>query len=181
MPKRPGTFGPLIIGAEKYATEQKVVAKRAHKFGSLVTGEPAQEESAATTEPLDEALRIAGLDPDKLKQNLAAVPAIAEAVAQKIVAQSAAEAPAGETPPAASAEPAPADADGNGYTTIAELLRALNSDAVTVEAALAQELASKSPRKGALAAINARELQRAGGPRAEVLQAIEQATASLSA
>ena len=179
MPKRPGTFGPLIIGAEKYATEQKVVAKRAHKFGSLVTGEPAQEESAATTEPLDEALRIAGLDPDKLKQNLAAVPAIAEAVAQKIVAQSAAEAPAGETPPAASAEPA--DADGNGYTTIAELLRALNSDAVTVEAALAQELASKSPRKGALAAINARELQRAGGPRAEVLQAIEQATASLSA
>lgn len=237
MPKKPGTFGPLVIGEERFASEQKIVRRKAHRFGPLVVGkdeDDAPASPAAVTAEVEAKLRELGIDPAKLQEGLASAPETLREIAAKIIGASAPAtgaaftSPAGEdqvqreyTPPAEAPDISPAETDGesegegaaegteaapdiapavhaeaqatpaetaekvdadrSGYATIAELLRALNGEKVTVEDAMALEEARdpSSQRKGAYQAILAKEMQRDGGARAEVQARVEAALSKL--
>jgi hypothetical protein len=205
MPKKPGTFGRLVIGDKEFERQQKIVAVKAHRFGPLVIGgnkpeEKKKADAAAVEQNLIEAkLMEAGIDPVKLAEQLQAVPQLSKEIVDQILGKAKYVPPAVlagededepelEIDPAALSGQAPAeqtapvapDQDGNGYSSIGELLKALNANEVSAEDALALELSRDGgPRKGGLQAINAKEQQRKGGPRAEVLEQLDRALAKL--
>lgn len=84
------------------------------------------------------------------------------------------EAPKGEIAPEKAAEDA--DADQNGYTSVAEVRKAVSANPEAVDALFRAEITREGgPRKSAVVAMIAGEQKRAGGPRPEVLEALAHA------
>jgi len=165
MGKKIGTFGPLVIGAEKFDSEATIVAQGVDRFGPLVTG--AQDHEPEQPLTLAAMLAAAGYTP--------------------------AQQPATGTPAVELQVQLPPDQNHNGYSSIKELQAAIAEakgagveqlDALIVRAAAleAQRTGDESfPRKGAFMELLSAEMQRDGGPRPEVHAAIERALTVLQA
>lgn len=182
-----GTFGPRVIGEDKYKAEREVVEKKSHIYGPRVLGDhhPAVKEleSAKGAQSKAEA-RLKSAKGDAARKNAQQSLLAARKRAGKARA---ALAEAGTVSPPAKAE------DGPGFvenaTTVSdtaartdlselnldELERWLEANPTATSVALDAELERSEPRKGALKAIFAVENRRPGGPREELVRAIEEA------
>lgn len=201
--RKPGTYGPRVIGQEQFDQEQKIVTRQANIYGPRVVDDhPANEKlkkAQAVAAAASEKARKADGAQEKAaarKKVLAAREKVAEArrelaqgledatpVTPERVVREPAD-PLNETPPeypegvgsVKATDEIPDSVANTDWSdlTIDDLERHLDTFPNASVPALEAELQRSDPRKGALRAIMAAEMKRAGGAREAVVKRIEE-------